>query len=139
MKAWIGVVALVGISVAQAETQFEYPKLIECKPDKVVSVSLYDGIRDNEELSNMVDHTFEYVANGTYKFKSGFATFVTKLTNQGEVLNLYSGSATYSINMYSGVYVGNNSVVAVILPDKRIAGGTASGTLFEGKCKVNWN
>ncbi len=136
---------LVGLSIlfasassAQAVTKFDYPKLIECKPDRVVSISLSKGIADDEDKAGIVNHTFVYIANGRYQFKSGLASFVSKLTNQDEVLNLYSGNTTYSIAMYAGNYIGTGAHQAVILPNNDIVGGTANGSFFEGKCKVTW-
>ena len=128
----------VSVSSVQAETKFDYPKLIECKPDRVVSINLPKGIADDEEKAGLVNHTFVYIANGRYQFKSGLASFASKLTNQDEVLNLYSGNTTYSIAIYTGEYIGTGVHHAVILPNNDIVGGTANGSFFEGKCKITW-
>ncbi|WP_137886528.1 hypothetical protein [Pseudomonas sp. 2FE] len=128
----------VNTAATQASPQFKYPSLIECTPVRAVGVRLFNGITEKNDLLSQVEHVFKYIQNGRYELKSG-AVFVSKLTNQEDVLNLYSGSTTYSIDMYGGEYVGSTSHEAIILPDQQIVGGSASGTLFEGACKVNWN
>lgn len=125
-------------SSVQAKNKFDYPKLIECKPDRVVSISLPTGIADDEEKAGLVNHTFVYIANGRYEFRSGLVSFISKLTNQDEVLNLYSGNTTYSVAIYTGEHIGTGVHHAIILPNNDIVGGTANGSFFEGKCKITW-
>lgn len=124
---------------AHADPQFKYPNLIECTPTRAVGVKLVDGIIEEPELIKLVNHSFEYIQNGKYKYKSSYPVFSSRVTNQGDVLNLYNGATSFSISMYEGKYISASSHEAIILPDGEVVGLHASGNLFEGHCKVTWN
>jgi hypothetical protein len=139
-SAAIFLLTLAGnITPAQAEAEFKYPNIIECTPTRAVGITLADGIIEQPELIKQVNHSFEYIQNGKYKYKSSYPVFSSKLSNQGHILNLYNGATSFSINIYEGNYISANSHEAMVLPDGKVVGGHASGNLFEGSCKIIWN
>lgn len=145
MKEIIAVIAIsafvINTTPSYAEQRFKYPKIIECTTTRAVGVKLIEGIVEEKEMIGLVNHSFEYIQNGEYKYNSNNSAFSSRVSNQGEVLNLYKGATSFSMILFDGGarYIGAWSHEAVILPDGKVIGGHASGKLFEGHCELTWD